>query len=116
FEAQFASSPVLLITGQVDTKWLGRGKGVLHEAERQLEMLASVTKRAVRVSTTDEIPDVIVASAAAALSGRPGPVAVEIPIDLQYAAASVDRGAIAIDAPVTERESGDEHTLAAAAE
>ncbi len=35
FEAGFASSPVLLITGQVDRAYLGKGRGILHEAEHQ---------------------------------------------------------------------------------
>ena len=48
FEAGFASSPVLMVTGQIDTPYLGKGKGFLHEAERQLEMLRTVTRRAER--------------------------------------------------------------------
>ncbi len=50
FEAGFSSSPVLMITGQVETRFYGKGKGVLHEAERQLPMLRSVTRRTESVS------------------------------------------------------------------
>ena len=39
FEAGFASSKVLMITGQVESLHYGKGKGVLHEAENQLTML-----------------------------------------------------------------------------
>src|ERR1700735_2844704 len=46
FEAAFASSPVLLVTGQIDTSYLGKGKGILHEAEHQRLMLSSVCPRA----------------------------------------------------------------------
>jgi len=84
FEAGFSSSPVLMITGQVETKVYGKGKGVLHEAERQLPMLRSVTRRTESVTTAAGIPDAILLAAADALTGRPQPVAVEIPIDLQY--------------------------------
>ncbi len=57
FEAGFASSPVLMLTGQIDTPYLGKGKGFLHEAERQLEMLRTVTRRAERVQHADAIAE-----------------------------------------------------------
>ena len=34
YEAAFSSSPVLMITGQVETRFYGKGRGVLHEAEQ----------------------------------------------------------------------------------
>ena len=84
FEAGFASSPVLMLTGQIDTPYLGKAKGFLHEAERQLEMLRTVTRRAERVHRADGIADVIVRVANDAMTARPQPGAVEIPIDFQY--------------------------------
>ncbi len=93
FEASFASSPVLLLTGQVESAFYGKGKGVLHEAERQLLMLQAVTRQARSVRATEEIPSVIVSVATDVLSGRPQPGAVEIPIDLQYRRADVDLSA-----------------------
>ncbi len=96
FEAGFASSPVLMITGQIDTPYLGKGKGFLHEAERQLEMLRTVTRRAEQVRSASEIAEVLVRVAADVQSARPQPGAVEIPIDLQYQ--TVDDAAVAVPA------------------
>jgi acetolactate synthase-1/2/3 large subunit len=90
FEAQFASSPVLLITGQVESTSYGKGKGVLHEAEHQLPMLATVTRRAESVRRTEDIASTVVRAGVDARTGRPQPVAVEIPIDLQYRRADVE--------------------------
>ena len=45
YEAAFASSPVLMITGQIDTPFLGKGRGFLHEAEQQAAMLGAVSRR-----------------------------------------------------------------------
>ena len=45
FEAYNASSPVLMITGQVESDAYGRGQGALHQAENQLLMLQTVTCR-----------------------------------------------------------------------
>ncbi len=88
YEAAFASSPVLMITGQIESRYYGKGKGFLHEAERQLDMLRTVTRRAESVRRACDIPSTILRVATDAMTGRPQPVAVEIPIDLQYA--SVD--------------------------
>jgi acetolactate synthase-1/2/3 large subunit len=112
FEAQFASSPVLMLTGQVDTPYLGRSRGFLHEAERQLEMLGTVTRRAEQVRFAEEIGAVIRRAAQDALSGRPQPTAVEIPIDLQYA--TVAESAPAAIAPT--RPAPDPAAVVAAAE
>src|ERR1700744_6023168 len=46
FEAGFASSPVLLITGQIESGYLGKAKGFLHEGEQQGLILSSLCRRA----------------------------------------------------------------------
>jgi acetolactate synthase-1/2/3 large subunit len=94
FEAQFASSPVMMITGQVDSQWYGKGKGFLHEAESQLPMLRTLTRRTESVRRPEEIGETIVRLAGDALTGRPQPVAVEIPVDFQYAKAAIDIPAV----------------------
>jgi acetolactate synthase I/II/III large subunit len=89
FEASFASSPVLLVTGQIDSGYLGKGKGVLHEAERQGLMLSSLCRRVETVRRTEDIARAIIAVAQDIRAGRPQPGAVEIPIDQQYRQAEV---------------------------
>ncbi|MEZ5233005.1 MAG: thiamine pyrophosphate-binding protein [Acidimicrobiia bacterium] len=90
YEAQFGSSPVLMITGQIETRFLGKGKGFLHEAERQVEMLRTVTRRAESVRRTEDIAATVIAVATDLRRGRPQPGAIEIPIDLQYRTAEVE--------------------------
>jgi acetolactate synthase I/II/III large subunit len=111
YEAAFSSSPVLMITGQVETRFYGKGRGVLHEAERQLPMLRSVTRRTESVARAQDIPGAIMIAAADALTGRPQPVAVEIPIDLQYQPTEPQRP----QRPVIRRARPDPAALAAAA-
>jgi acetolactate synthase I/II/III large subunit len=89
FEAGFGSSPVLMITGQIDSGFYGKAKGFIHEAERQLPMLQTVTRQARTVRRTADIFDTIVSVARDVMTGRPQPGAVEIPIDLQYGHAEV---------------------------
>lgn len=112
YEAGFASSPVLLVTTQIDRCWLGKGKGFIHEADNQLAMLHTVTRRAERVEQGDAIAGTILSLARDALSGRPQPVAVEIPTDLL--ALQADPGKLTVLPPV--RPVPDEALLLKAAE
>jgi acetolactate synthase I/II/III large subunit len=89
FEASFASSPVLLVTGQIDSHYLGKAKGFLHEAEHQRRMLASLCRRVDTVRRTEDIGRAIIAVADDIRTGRPQPGAVEIPIDQQFRRADV---------------------------
>jgi acetolactate synthase-1/2/3 large subunit len=90
FEASFASSPVLLITGQIDSGYLGKAKGFLHEAEQQRLMLSSLCRRVETVRRTEDIGRAVIATAQDIRAGRPQPGAVEIPVDLQYRRAEVE--------------------------
>jgi len=90
FEAGFASSRVLLITGQIDSVYYSKGKGFLHEAPRQTETLRSVTRLTESVRRTEDIAETVVRVARDVMTGRPQPGAVEIPIDHQYGKAPVD--------------------------
>jgi acetolactate synthase-1/2/3 large subunit len=77
--AQAARSPLLLIGGAAP---LGlRGLGALQDMD-QLSLLRSVTKGVWSVPETRQIPEVLTTAIRTALSGRPGPVFVEIPVDL----------------------------------
>ena len=85
FEAGFASSPVLMITGQVDSLYYGKGKGFLHEAEQQLPMLRTLARRVESVHRPDDIGPALGRVIADIMTGRRQPGAIEIPIDFQYA-------------------------------
>jgi acetolactate synthase-1/2/3 large subunit len=84
-EARLSSSPVLHITGQIDSRFLGQGRGFIHEVPDQAGMLATVSKWSGMALSTEEIPARMVQAVSAALRPPHGPVSVEIPIDLQYA-------------------------------
>ena len=99
YEAGFASSRVLLITGQIESRYLGKGKGFLHEAEHQRAMLASICRRVETIRRTEDIADVVIRAATDASSGRPQPCAVEIPIDQQYRRADVTLPSVNAEPP-----------------
>jgi acetolactate synthase-1/2/3 large subunit len=90
FEAGFASSRVLMITGQTETQHYGKGKGVLHEAENQLAMLRTVTRAVGSPRRIEEIPAELIRIARDICTGRPQPGAIEIPVDLQYGETQIE--------------------------
>jgi thiamine pyrophosphate-dependent acetolactate synthase large subunit-like protein len=80
--AYAARSPMVLIGGAAP---LGlRGLGALQEME-QVALLRPITKGSFTVAETRQIPEVLTTAIRTALSGRPGPVFVEIPVDLLLA-------------------------------
>ena len=85
YEAQYASSKVLLITGQAETAFYGKGLGYVHEAESQLPMLRTVARRVESPRHIGQLDGALNAVVADMRTGRGAPGAVEVPIDLQYA-------------------------------
>ncbi len=79
------NAPVLCLTGQVPSAMLGRARGQLHELPDQLATLRSLLKWAERIEHPASAPDLVARAFQAMLSGRRGPVALEMPWD-QFAA------------------------------
>ncbi len=79
--AQMAQSPVLLIGGAAPTALQGRG--ALQDID-QMSLMRPVVKWARRVRRVAEIVPVLAEAFTQAQTGVPGPVFVEIPIDLLY--------------------------------
>ena len=77
--AYAARSPMVLIGGAAPLSL--RGLGALQEME-QVALLRPITKGSFTVPETRQIPEVLTTAIRTALSGRPGPVFVEIPVDL----------------------------------
>ncbi|MDT9692844.1 thiamine pyrophosphate-binding protein [Streptomyces sp. P9(2023)] len=89
-ESLSAGSSVLHVTGQVESEFLGSGRGFIHETKDQLGMLTAVSAYAATVPDTERAGRILRAAARAALATPGGPASVEWPIDLQYAAQSDD--------------------------
>jgi len=83
-EALTAGAAVVHVTGQVESEFVGSGRGVIHETKDQLGMLNAVSKSATRVADGDSAAKLLSAAFADATTPPRGPVSVEWPIDLQY--------------------------------
>ena len=73
------SSPVLLISGQINKKNIGRDVGILHEVNDQLDIIDPVTKWNARIMNAIEVPSTVQEAFRQLRNGRPRPVEIEIP-------------------------------------
>jgi acetolactate synthase-1/2/3 large subunit len=83
------NAPVLCITGEVPSAFLGRGRGHLHELPDQLATLRSITKWAARIERPADAPQIVNEAFRQMLGGRPGPVAIAMAWDLMAARGEV---------------------------
>lgn len=84
----FDSVPCLFITGQVNTHELKGERAVRQQGFQELdivELARSLTKYAVRVDHVDDLLPALHKALSLALSGRQGPVLLDIPNDIQRA-------------------------------
>ena len=72
---------MLALVGQIPSFAIDQGHGHLHEIPDQLGLLRHMTKFVARIGTPHEAPGLVDAALHAATTGRPGPVALECPID-----------------------------------
>jgi len=87
------STALLLITGSAATHM--RGHGVMQALDRFASpdfphIVEAVTKRTFDVIRADEVPFVLHRAWNAMLTGRPGPVHMELPLDIQVETTDVD--------------------------
>ena len=75
------SSPVLCIAGQIPRHQMGRNLGAVHEISNQLDVVRPVTKWRRQVLRPRDVPDAVAEAFRRMRSGRPRPVAIEIPPD-----------------------------------
>jgi acetolactate synthase I/II/III large subunit len=87
------STALMLVTGSASTHM--RGHGVMQELDREnvpdfLQVTRSVTKRNFDVLRPDHMPFIMHRAWNAMMTGRPGPVHLEIPLDVQSAKTDID--------------------------
>ena len=78
--AQADSIPLLVVTAQVDRRYVHRN--ILQYCDN-VGLFAPFSKRSVQAASLDEVPNLIATGLQLAASGRPGPVHVALPQNLQ---------------------------------
>jgi len=80
--AYAASTPVLLLAGQINRTNLGKNRGLLHEVTEQMDVFRPITKWTGRITEVSDIPNTLQFAMRKLITGRPRPVEVEVPFDL----------------------------------
>ena len=77
--AYASSSPILIISGQINRDKIGKNIGILHEINDQIDIITPITKWQKRVMIAKDIQNSIKESFLKLRTGRPRPVEIEIP-------------------------------------
>jgi acetolactate synthase-1/2/3 large subunit len=88
--AYACNSRVLCIAGHIHSQGIGKGYGLLHEIKDQGAVLDQVTKWRAQAHAPEEIPGLVSRAYKEMSSGRPAPVALEIPHDILQARGEIE--------------------------
>ena len=80
--AKAMGAPVIALVGQIPSFAIDQGHGHLHEIHDQLGLLRHITKQAERIASPQQASAKVARAIAPAMTGRPGPVALECAIDV----------------------------------
>ncbi len=80
--AYAVNAPLMGIIGQIPSGAIDKGMGLLHEIEGQLEIISKLTRHADRFISGSSADKQMQTAWSKLLTGRPGPVALEVPVDL----------------------------------
>ncbi|HMG81441.1 MAG TPA: thiamine pyrophosphate-binding protein [Ferruginibacter sp.] len=90
----FDSSPAIFITGQVNTHEQKGDKNIRQLGFQETDIVSivkSITKYAVKITSVDQVQKVFENAFDIATSGRPGPVLIDIPMDIFRATIEVNK-------------------------
>ena len=104
--AYACNSRVFCVAGQVRSDLIESRLGLLHEIPDQLGVLRSGVKWAARALRPEEVPGLVAAAFGEMNSGRPRPVAVEVPFDVLEAQTAGDPAAAAAGTRATPPDAG----------
>ncbi len=87
--AYSASSPVLVVCGQIERDLIGMDRGMLHEVNDQQDAIRPITKYVERIMTPEAAPGAVHEAFRQLTTGRPRPVEIEMPPETMADSASV---------------------------
>ena len=112
-EAMTAGTPMLHLTGQIESAYLDRDLGYIHEAPQQLAMLQAAGKAAFRIRNTETALATLREAHRLAFTAPCGPVSIEIPIDIQASLLDLPADLAPLALPVVQPDPAQVAALAA---
>jgi acetolactate synthase-1/2/3 large subunit len=117
--AALDSSAMVVISGDIPSQHFGRDahqEFKMHGDATQYEVYKPFVKRAWRVHRTEALPGILARAFSVAVSGRPGPVLVDVPMDFFSRRADVEIPDMAAHMPSGRRIRGDQREVERAVE
>ena len=105
-EAASAHVPLVAISSQIPRDLIGRGRGYLHELADQMASFAPIVKWAARADSDVAVPELLANAWRQALAPPPGPVFVEIPVDILTAETNASVGVGTEYVPLDDADAG----------
>lgn len=87
--AFFESTPLIVLAGGGSTHWLDRGgieEFYRFGPDEWIQSVKTYSKKAVMITRPDTAVDTMLRAYKSAITGRPGPVVVQVPFDIQHSA------------------------------
>lgn len=84
----FDSTPAIFITGQVNRHELKEDRGIRQLGFQETDIVSMampITKKSIQIKDPNDIPKIFEEAFHLALEGRPGPILIDIPMDVQRA-------------------------------
>ena len=81
-EAYFSGSPLLQVTTNVESEFIGKGRNTTHEVKDQLRMFEAVTDWNAMIGDIESIPDNLMEAFQRFQNRRPRPIELELPTDI----------------------------------
>jgi acetolactate synthase-1/2/3 large subunit len=91
------NAPVFALIGQIPSRAIGQGFGLLHELPDQLAVMRALTRFAARIERPEDAAPTVRSAFSAMLGGRPRPVALEVPLDVWKKSADVPLSTTAVE-------------------
>lgn len=91
--AFYESSAMLILAGAGPTQWMDKGcfeECYRYGPEEFIQVIKPICKKAALVTRPDTALEIVVRAYKEALSGRPGPVVVQLPFDIQHTEIELD--------------------------
>ncbi|MDA8022197.1 MAG: thiamine pyrophosphate-dependent enzyme [Gammaproteobacteria bacterium] len=85
--AHARGAKVFCLAGQLPARFIDKDLGILHQTNRQLDTLRSLSKWAERANSPEDVPQLVSRAFLQMHTGKPQPVALEIPMDVLQARA-----------------------------
>ena len=89
-EAYFSGSPLLQVTTNVESDFIGQGRNTTHETKNQLGMFEAVTDWNAMIGEIEAIPDNLLEAFQRFQNRRPRPIELELPTDLLGNSADIE--------------------------